>query len=418
MSWKNRPAAILIALLIMLTLAQVDRNILLGFSPQIIGDLGLTNTQYGVLVGAVWVVSYGFMALFLGSMADRFSRTRIIAFGLLIWSVCTVASGFAHSFYEMVAARFLVATGEAALVPAGTALLMEVFNERRRGTAMGVFFMGIPVGSGLSFVLAGSLGHLMGWRNTFIALGVCGVMMAVPLLFLKDEREQGKHRELGAAFIPQVKALWAIVRENRRLPMAILGFVMINGFIVGFSFSQLWLVKERGFGASIATTFGALFIVFGTLGALAGGILTDRLATKFRGGIASVMMLVILAGMPLVVAYRIGLPGTPLFYAGMCATFFLPLAAYGPGVSLIQGMVPNHMRSTVTGFTMLALNMIANALGNLFAGKAVDMLTQAGQATPYSTVVLGTDLLACTALFFFMAARTKAPVTATGNALP
>src|SRR5262249_36534265 len=141
MRWKNTPVAVLIGLLLIHVIAHVDRNMLLGFSPQITQELGLSNQQYGFLTGAVWVLSFGFMAVFMGTLGDRFSRPRVMAFGVLVWSVCTAASGFAQSFEQMVAARFLVATGEAALVPAAISLLSEVFTAQRRSTAVGVFFI-------------------------------------------------------------------------------------------------------------------------------------------------------------------------------------------------------------------------------------------------------------------------------------
>ncbi|KAF7960255.1 hypothetical protein AWV80_35485 [Cupriavidus sp. UYMU48A] len=143
MLWKKSPSAVLATLLTIHLLAHIDRNMLLGFSPQIIKDLAINNAQYGFLAGAVWVLSFGVMAMIMGTLADRFSRTRIIAAGILIWSVCTWASGRAQSFEQMAIARFFVASGEAALVPAAVSLLAELFSEKRRGTAMGLFFMGI-----------------------------------------------------------------------------------------------------------------------------------------------------------------------------------------------------------------------------------------------------------------------------------
>jgi MFS family permease len=105
MVWKKYPGAILATLLLTHILAHIDRNIPLGFSSSLIADLGLSNTQYGLLVGAVWVLSYAVMAVVTGTFADRFSRTRVIAAGLLVWSVCTAASGSAHSFGQLVATR-------------------------------------------------------------------------------------------------------------------------------------------------------------------------------------------------------------------------------------------------------------------------------------------------------------------------
>ncbi|EHP41323.1 major facilitator transporter [Cupriavidus basilensis OR16] len=249
---------------------------LLGFSPQIIKDLALSNAQYGFLVGAVWVLSFGFMALFMGTLADRFSRTRVIAAGVLIWSLCTWASGHAQSFEQMVVAHFFVASREAALVPAAVALLAELFAEKRRGTAMGLFFMGIPLGIGCSFLLAGVLGAMHGWRTTFYVLGVIGTAIASLLALLKEERSQLAPQERGAAFVPQVLAVLRIVGGDRALRFMIVGFVMAHLVFASLSFTQLWLVNERGMGATgIATRIGALQLVFGTLGAAVGGVMGD-----------------------------------------------------------------------------------------------------------------------------------------------
>ncbi len=135
-NWKQCPYLVLAGLLVPHVFAHIDRSMLVGFSPQIIPDLGLSNTQYGFLTGVVWVLSFGFMmAIFPGPLADPFSRTRVIAFGVLVWSVSTAASGSARSFEQMAVARFFVATGEAALVPAAVSLLAKVFPPARRGAA-------------------------------------------------------------------------------------------------------------------------------------------------------------------------------------------------------------------------------------------------------------------------------------------
>ena len=407
MRWKDRPHAVLIALLAIHVVAHIDRNMLLGFSPQITKDLALTNAQYGSLAGAVWVLSFGFMAVFMGSLADRYSRTRVMAVGILIWSVCTAASGAAQSFEQMVAARFLVATGEAALVPAAVSLLVELFSVRRSGTAVGVFFMGIPLGIGLSFLLAGTLGATQGWRGTFTMLGIVGVAIGVPLLFLRDRRDAQGEAERGAPFLQQVTAVMSTLRASPTVLMTIVGFVLVHMVFAGLSFAQLWLVRERGFdAAAIARQIGGLQIVFGILGSVVGGVLSDRVARRIKGGHAGFMVLLIALCGPLMIAYRFAAAGSALFYAGMCAGFFLPLATYGPALALIQGLTPNRMRSTVTGFTMLLINVFAVAIGNVTVGAVSDRINAAGSTSGLTTVLLATDILAISAaLFFALAAR-------------
>ncbi|WP_246530440.1 MFS transporter [Paraburkholderia podalyriae] len=407
MFWKKSPPAVLVSLMVIHLLAHIDRNMLLGFSPQIVKDLALSNAQYGFLVGAVWVMSFGVMAMVMGSLADRFSRPRVIAAGVLIWSACTLASGHAQTFEQLAIARFFVASGEAALVPAAAALLTELFCEKRRGTAMGLFFMGIPLGVGCSFLLAGSFGATHGWRTTFYVLGILGIAIALPLGFLKEDRSKLAPHERGAPFVAQALAVMRTVSRDRALCFTIVGFVLVHLVFASFSFTQLWLVNERGMNAAgIATRIGALQLTFGTLGALVGGAMADRLAAKLRGGRASFMALLVVTCAPMMLAYRFVPADSPLFYIGMCAGFFLPLAVYGPAAAAITSMAPQKMRSTVFGFTMLSINVFAFAIGNVVVGMVADHFIKAGATAPLTGVLIATDVLAISsALFFALAAR-------------
>jgi len=408
MRWKGSPRAVLAALLVIHVVAHIDRNMLLGFSPQITSDLGISNAQYGFLAGAVWVLSFGVMAVFMGTLADRFSRTKVIAAGILIWSACTAASGAAQNFEQMVAARFFVASGEAALVPAAVSLLAELFREDRRGGAMGVFFMGIPLGVGLSFLLAGTVGATYGWRDTFGLLGVIGVVLALPALLLKDSRDgSAAAAERGAPFVQQIRAVIGALRSSPTVMFTITGFVLVHLVFAGLAFTQLWLVRERGFDAAdIARQVGAIGLAFGVLGSLVGGVLSDRLAHYIKGGHAGFMTLLVIVCGPLMLAYRFAEPGSMLFYTGMCAGFFLPLALYGPALALIQGLTPVQMRSTVTGFAMMLINVFAVAIGNAAAGAVSDRLAAAGSTHPLTTVLIATDVIVMAgAVFFALAAR-------------
>ncbi len=407
MGWKNKPGAVLIALLVVHVVAHIDRNMLLGFSPQITQDLALSNAQYGFLAGAVWVLSFGFMAVFLGSLADRFSRTRVIAAGILIWSICTAASGSAQNFGQLVIARFLVASGEAALVPAAVSILVELFKAKRSGTAVGVFFMGIPIGLGLAFVLAGTVGSTLGWRGTFHVLGAIGVAIGLAALLLKDDRSEQTEAQRGAPFGQQLRNVAGLLRGNMTVRNTVVGFVLVHMAFVGVAFAQLWLVRERGLdAASMAQRIGLVGIVAGMAGSLVGGVLADRLAQRLPGGHAGFVVLLILIFGPLMVAYRFAEPGSPLFYAGMCAGFFLPLATYGPSLALVQGLTPDAMRSTITGVTMLLINVFAIAIGNLVVGAMSDRLAAAGAGHALTYVLLATDILViAAALFYAQAAR-------------
>ena len=117
------------------------------------------------------------------------------------------------------------------------------------------------------------------------------------------------------------------------------------------------------------------------------------------------VLLIALCG-PLMIAYRFAPADSALFYVGMCAGFFLPLATYGPALALIQGLMPNKMRSTVTGFTMLLINVFAIAIGNVAVGAVSDRMTAGGSTHALTLVLLATDILVISAVVFFaLAAR-------------
>lgn len=401
---RNYPRAVLAVLLLINIIAYIDRSMLLAFSPQITQELGLDDTQFGFLSGAVWVLSYSLMVLFLGTLADRFSRTRIIAGGMLVWSVCTAASGLADNFEHLVMARFLVAAGEAALVPSATALLADLFDGRHRSTANGLFFMGIPLGIGLAYLLSGSVGSDMGWRGTFIALGVAGVVISLLLAFVRDEGATSAF-EHGEAFFPQMRSILQELRRQPALRYAIAGFVIIHLGFAQSSFLQLWLVRDLGADeAAIAQQIGILQILFGCLGAAGGGIAADRLAHGVRSRLAGFPALMLVICLPLMVMSRFVELHNPLLYIGLAASFFLPFSVYGSTLSLVQSSVPHHMRASIVGFTMMCLNVLAIAIGSLLVGVLSDRMTRAGDPAALTKVLLGIDVLMLLAIACFVQA--------------
>lgn len=405
----RHPRLMLGALLFINVLAYVDRSMLFAFAPQITRDIALDNTQFGFLSGAVWVLSYSVMVLVFGTLADRFSRTRIIAGGMLVWSLCTAASGMAQDFGHLVLARLLVAAGEAALGPSATALLADLFDSRHRSTANGLFFMGIPLGIGCAYMLSGTIGPTLGWRGTFIALGVIGALIALCLAPIRDERAAAA-QEHGMRFLPQMRALLTVLREQPAVMLVIGGFVLVHLVHAQGSFIQLWLVRERGASeAAMAQQLGMLQIVFGCLGAAGGGLAADRLARGMRSRLAAFPAFTLLVCLPLMIASRFADLHSPFLYAGVGATFFVCFALYGSSLNLIQGSVPHRMLASVVGFTMMSINIFAVALGTLALGFASDRLGAAGHQHPIGTVLLGTDALICLAVLLYgLAARSIA----------
>jgi predicted MFS family arabinose efflux permease len=387
--------------------AHVDRNLLTAFAPQIIGDLSINNTQFGFLTGAVWVLSYSTMSVVAGALADRYSRTRILAVSIVIWSACTAASGYAMSFGQMAGARLLVACGEAGLIPPALSLLLDLFTARRLSTASGIFFMGLPLGIGGAFVIAGTSGAVIGWRGSFYLLGLVGVLLAVPMFFVRDERRASVPQHGSLKVTQQFRRAWADLRATPVVVYTTLGFVTIHAVFASLGFLQLWLVNEKGFeAAEIARRVGALQILFGMLGAISGGAISDRLARRLPGGHATFVVLLIALCGPLMLMRFFVPSGSPAFYVGLCALFFLPMAAYGPANALLQGLTPARSRSLLTGINTLVINVVAVAIGSAIIGIVSDRLKAAGSPHPLTAALFGADIASiCSIIFFLLAAR-------------
>jgi predicted MFS family arabinose efflux permease len=404
-NWKYRSIGMLAMLFLMHLVAHVDRNLLSAFAPQITGELSINNTQFGFLVGAVWVLSYSTASLLAGALSDRYSRTRILAVSILIWSACTAASGHASSYGQMTLARLLVACGEAGLVPPALSLLLDLFSTRRLSTASGMFFMGLPLGIGGAFVIAGVSGEVLGWRGSFYLLGLIGVLLSVPMFFVRDERPV-RPAGRNTLSLEQFRTAWADLCATPVVVYTMLGFVVIHILFASLGFLQLWLVNEMGFAAAdIARRVGGAQIAFGMLGAIAGGALSDRLSRWLPGGHATfVVLLIVLCG-PLMLMRFFVPSDSPAFFIGLCFAFFLPMAVYGPANALLQGLTPARSRSLLTGVNILIINVVAVAIGSAVIGVVSDRLKAAGSTHALTTAMIGADIAAlCAAFFFAMAA--------------
>ncbi|HAU03162.1 MAG TPA: MFS transporter, partial [Porticoccaceae bacterium] len=122
-----RAKGILVFLMLLNILNMVDRNLIASFGPRIIEDLQLTDAQFGLLTGLVFVFFYAIMGLFMGALADRVHRPRLIAAGLILWSVLTAVSGAAKNFLQIGVSRLFIGVGESAMTPASMSIISDIF---------------------------------------------------------------------------------------------------------------------------------------------------------------------------------------------------------------------------------------------------------------------------------------------------
>lgn len=387
--------ALLGFLMLLNILNMVDRNLLSSFGPQVVEDLSLTDSQFGLLTGIIFVFFYAIVALFMGALADRIHRPRLIAAGLMLWSLLTAYSGIAKNFVQIGVARLFIGVGESTLTPASISLLSDTYPQHRRGMAAGIYYLGVPLGAGGSFIVAGLLGPSLGWRNCFLLLGGLGVLLTIPLLFIKDPR-RGQYDEVAEEESNAgggVKDIIACLRDKPALMLTMAGAVFLHIPIGAGQFAQLWLVRERGFDpAEIATLYGSLFIVFGVLGSLLGGIASDWYQSRYSGGRVRFLALLMLGMSPLLLGYRWVPPDSPLFFIGMSTGFILMSAFYGPAFSSVGDLSPVHMRARMIAVLLLACNLVGLGFGAVLTGVISDGLNSTGVENPLTWALIVSDL--------------------------
>ena len=174
----------------------VDRMLIASLAPLLIADLKLSRAQIGLLTGFGFVFFYTFVGLFLGMAADRFKRLPLIAAGVGLWSAMTALSGMARSFVQLAIPRIFVGVGEATLTPAAISMLGDAFPPRRLGLAVGIYYAGIPLGLATALISSSIIAPRYGWRFSFYALGLIGLVATACLFFLREpERRKAPSAE-------------------------------------------------------------------------------------------------------------------------------------------------------------------------------------------------------------------------------
>ena len=415
------------------TLNFVDRQLIPSFANFIKPELNLTDTQYGFLTGLAFIAFYSVMGLFMGILADRVNRPKLIACGVVLWSIFTSVTGAAKGFVTMALPRIFIGVGESILTPTSMSLLSDSFPEKRMGFVAGVYYMGVPIGAGASLLIAGYFGELIGWRNCFYLLGGIGLLLGLSTLLFKErprrnaqdmEKKPSLSREsIKETLITLVKALSA----SSALRFTILAGVLYHIVLGVAAFDQLWYVEERGFERSeIAQITGWIGVVAGMLGNLFGGLFSDWWQEKTNQGRPMFLFWLAIITFPIFIYYRFVEPtqgfleidvtiwlslqhldlDTFIFWTGVALGWFQVGCFFGPTFSVVQELVPNNIRATVVAFYIMTLNLIGLTIGTLGGGFCVDLMRANNFAEPYTwTLIIFTFISATSIPCYYLAGR-------------
>ena len=393
-------------------LSFVDRQLLASFSNFIVPDLGLTNTEFGILTGLAFIIFYSVMGVIMGAIADRVHRPKFMAIGVALWSLLTAATGMAKNFWMLFLPRIFIGVGESILTPTAISYMSDYFPKRNMGFVAGFYYIAVPLGVALSFYIAGYLGPIWGWRNCFYALGVLGLILAFITYFFKesDKRQEDMILNEGKLNInidvlkESFSELRATIKSNLSLRLTIYAGIAVN-FVLGATvFDQLWLVNDKGFDrAQILLISGSIGLPAGILGTLFGGLGSDYYVRKTGNGRQLFLFWCLLIFTPFILLYRLTDDTGTLFFALMFLGFFQWGTIYGPTTSAVQEMAPKNHKAVVLAYYIFMVNFIGLGFSTTTAGIMIDALIAMGIENPYSVTIILFQALAaiCLPLYYF-----------------
>ena len=393
-------------------LSFVDRQLLASFSNFIVPDLGLTNTEFGILTGLAFIIFYSVMGVIMGAIADRVHRPKFMAIGVALWSLLTAATGMAKNFWMLFIPRIFIGVGESILTPTAISYMSDYFPKRNMGFVAGFYYIAVPLGVALSFYIAGYLGPIWGWRNCFYALGLLGLILAFITYFFKesDKRQEDMILNEGKLNInievlkESFSELRATIKSNLSLRLTIYAGIAVN-FVLGATvFDQLWLVNDKGFDrAEILLISGSIGLPAGILGTLFGGLGSDYYVRKTGNGRQLFLFWCLLIFTPFILLYRLTDDTGTLFFALMFLGFFQWGTIYGPTTSAVQEMAPKNHKAVVLAYYIFMVNFIGLGFSTTTAGIMIDALIAMGIENPYSVTIITFQALAaiCLPLYYF-----------------
>ena len=348
----------------------MDRQIMGVLAEPIKRDLGLSDSQLGLLTGFMFALFYTSFGVPVAWLADRTRRTWVIAAACTLWSGFSAACGLATSFTTMALARMGVAVGEAGGVAPSYSLIADLFPLDRRARALAIFSMGVPIGLGIGTAVGGWVAAAYGWRVAFFVVAAPGVVLSVLLLVLTHEpARDAKAREavsLGAAirlFATTPPLMWVSLS-------AALGAFACYGLM---GWIAAYLIRVLGMSLSEIGSWLSLTLAFGLgAGIWASGALADHFVPSDPRMYAWIPAGALALGGPMLLAalwiqdWRAALP---LF--GI--TLGLSVFYLAPSVAAVQQLTPPDQRSTASALMLLCLNLIGLGCGPLYIGKISDL---------------------------------------------
>jgi MFS family permease len=405
--WPSRSAAV--ATLVILTAAYsmsfASRAVLNLLVEDVKSDLGVSDIQISLLTGLSFSAFYVIVGLPLARLMDSRNRRNILAATVPIWSLATIVSGLARTFSTLFVARVGLGCGEAGLVPGASSLLADCFPKKRLAIAMGVFSMGIYIGSGLALIIGGHLlvylkgigavelpwlGALKPWQMVFFTVGAaCFVLFPLMLMLREPLRRKSSADKDTRRSIPVAEVVKYVAAHWQVYIGVLLGFALM--VLVGAGISA-WIpaffMRKFGWSAvQVGNLYGLSYLICGALGAVCGGLC----AAYLRGrGVLTGNLVASLGAFAILVPLTIAFPLVPNASLALALTAGMNFCAgfpFGGGLATLQEVTPNAMRAQVAAVYGLCVSLIGGGLGPTVVGLFTDRLFHDPAGLPYSIAI-------------------------------
>jgi len=399
---------ILFILVLVYTFNFIDRQIIGILAVPIKADLGLSDSQLGLMGGLAFALFYTGLGIPVALLADRYSRTWIMTVALAVWSAMTAVCGLATNFWQLFFARMGVGIGEAGGVAPAYSLISDFFPPSHRARALSIYSFGIPIGSALGIVFGGVVASQVDWRYAFFVVGLAGLLLApVFRMTIKEpvrgqfDRHRVDTRPVGLASL--LKTL------SRKPSFWLLSLGASCSSMIGygiFFWLPSFLVRSYGLSLLNASLFyGAVLLIGGMAGIWAGGWLGDRFGHRNQAQFAKIPAWAFLATVPFYILAILS-PSLLLSFLVLLVPTALGLIWLGPVISTIQHLVEPKMRATASAIFLFINNLIGLGLGTWAIGALSDVLNaQFGDDSLRYSILAGTGFYMIAAAFFFLAAR-------------
>jgi MFS family permease len=391
------PRYALALLLAVNLLNYIDRQVLYAVFPLIKADFHLSDTALGFL-GSAFMICYMCSAPFLGWVGDRGNRIRLASCGVVVWSLATALSGVATGYRSLLAARTVVGIGEASFGTVSPGIVSDFFPRERRGRVLSYFYLAIPVGSAIGYLLGGLLGYHFGWQAAFLIVGAPGLLLAVAVWLLREPRSvTGSGEESPST--ETTPAGYGIFLHNRSficntLAMAAMTFAIggLAQWMPTFLYRVHHLDVARG-----NTLFGAVTVLAGITGTLSGGWLGDRLQRKTPKGYLLVSGWGFVIGIPIAILAIATDSLAICLTAAFFAEFFLFFNT-GPLNTVIVNVSPPACRAMAFAVNIFFIHALGDAISPTILGWLSDQwgLRSALLVTPVAIAAAAGFCFLCT----------------------